>query len=204
MAQKDLNRYQQGVVKRYYEHHGTIQSNKLSELVSELWLTEDEKTRTKLWNRAKATLARVGVAEADVAKVVSDRDLEQLAKLAGQVDAGNSKPADHSAATDPPTTRTPVHDTRTIGQMRSQLAADAGHDSLDEANLKRALRAFRRKLKSMRRDDESSLGNRYVTAGRSSNIVAITPPAQYPMDVWNKLAELGRLKKAGGGTFELP
>ena len=82
MPPKDLNRYQQGVVKRYYEHHDTIQSNKLSELVSELWLTEDEKTRAKLWNRAKAALASVGVAEADVAKVVSNRDLEQLAKLA--------------------------------------------------------------------------------------------------------------------------
>ena len=56
----------------------------------------------------------------------------------------------------------------------------------------------------MRRDDESSLGNRFVTSGRSSAIAAITPPSQYPMAVWDKLAESGRLKKAGGGTFELP
>ena len=88
--------------------------------------------------------------------------------------------------------------------MRAEKAAEGGYDSLEEPNLKRALRAFRKKLKTIRRDDESRLGNRYVTSGRSSGITGITPPKEYPMEVWNKLADLGRLKRAGQGTFELP
>ena len=90
------------------------------------------------------------------------------------------------------------------GVGASGSASSAGGVGLEEPNLKRALKAFRRKLKALRRDDESRLGNRYVTGGRTSNIAGITPPNEYPMAVWNKLVELGRLKKGGQGTFELP
>lgn len=208
MANKDLSRHQQGIVKRYYEHHDTIQSHKLAELVSELWLAEDEKTKAKLWARAKTALTRVGVLPAEMAAVIDQHDLEKLAQLVSRIDAGQTRL--QAAGPSPPTTDSPpraqpaVRDTRTIGQMRRQLAAEGGYDSLDQDNLKRALKAFRRKLKTLRRDDESQLGNRYVTAGRTSNITAITPPSQYPMAVWNKLTELGRLQQAGGPTFELP
>ena len=41
--------HQQNIIKRYYEHHDTIQSNRLSEMVSELWLVKDEKPQVKLW-----------------------------------------------------------------------------------------------------------------------------------------------------------
>ncbi|MCC6680115.1 MAG: hypothetical protein IT445_04340 [Phycisphaeraceae bacterium] len=88
--------------------------------------------------------------------------------------------------------------------MKADLAAESGRDSLDEPNLKRALKAFRKKLKLMRLEDESRLGNRYTTSGRTSNITAITPPHDYPPAVWQKLVELGRLKNAGQGTYQLP
>lgn len=198
---RDLSRHQQGIVKRYYEHHDTIQSNKLSEIVSDLWLAADEKARARLWGRVKTALLRVGVDESEVAKVVDQRDFESLAKLVAQVDAGTppKQPSGGDQGRAPS-----VSDGRTIGQMRQEKAAEGGYDSLEEANLKRALRAFRKKLKSMRLDDESSLGNRYTTSGRASNIAAITPPNQYPKPVWDKLVELGRLKRSGQGTFELP
>ena len=223
MAKQDLSRYQEGVVKRYYQNQDTIQSNKLSDLVSELWLAEDEKTQTKLWGKAQVALMRMGVDATKVGAVVAKRDMEALAKLVSQADAGKAM-GQHAA--DPPGGKphkgTPPRDgsdikamgarsaaehpggARTIGQMRQEKAAQAGFDSLEEANLKRALKAFRRKLKNYRRDDESKLGSKYVTSGRGSGISAITPPKEFPMAVWNKLVELGRLKKGGGGTFELP
>jgi hypothetical protein len=207
---------QQGIIQRYYENHDTIQSNKLSELVSELWLAETENAKTKLWGKAQVALMRVGVDPTDVARVVAKRDMEQLAHLRAKVDAGTAGGTDNGKLrsdgdavkkddADPKARGAQsVADGRTIGQMRTEKAADGGYDSLEEDNLRRALKAFRRKLKNARRDDESRLGSRYVTYGRTSSIVAITPPSQYPMEVWNKLVELGRLKTAGGGTFELP
>lgn len=222
MAKQNLSRYQQGIVKRYYENNDTIQSNKLSEIVSELWLAEDAKTQTKLWGQAQVALMRMGVDATRVAKVVGSRDLEALAKLVSQADAGKaSGPAPGAGGGantasahrgTPPIDGTPIKamgarsvaDGRTISQMRQEKAAEGGYDSLDEDNLKRALKAFRRKLKSYRRDDESRLGSKYVTSGKTSSISAIEPPKEYPREVWDKLVASGRLKKGGGGTYELP
>ena len=73
-----------------------------------------------------------------------------------------------------------------------------------KTTLRKALKAFRKKLKTIRRDDESKLGSKYVTYGRASGITAIEPPREYPPAVWAKLVELKRLCKAGQGTYELP
>jgi hypothetical protein len=226
MAKQDLSRHQEGIVRRYYQNQDTIQAGRLSELVSELWLAEDEKTQTRLWAKAQVALMKLGVDATRVAKVVNARDMEALAKLVSQADAGRA--AGQAAGGSKPATAGTVHrgtrpsdgsdikamgarsaadqpgGHRTISQMRAEKAAAAGFDSLEEDNLKRALRAFRKKLKSYRRDDESRLGSKYVTSGRASAISAIEPPSEFPRAVWDKLVELGRLKKGGGGTLELP
>jgi len=68
---------------------------------------------------------------------------------------------------------------------------------------KRALKAFKKRLKLTRLDHESSVGVGPLSGGRPSRIVAITPPNQYPREVWEALVEQGRLKKAGHGLYEL-
>ncbi len=40
--------------------------------------------------------------------------------------------------------------------------------------------------------------------GKASKISAIEPPREYPPAVWAELVRLGRLNKAGQGTYELP
>jgi hypothetical protein len=69
--------------------------------------------------------------------------------------------------------------------------------------LKQALKAFKKRLKLTRLDEESSLGGGPFSSGRSSGIVAIQPPSQYPREVWEKLVEQGRLRRAGGGMYQL-
>jgi hypothetical protein len=69
--------------------------------------------------------------------------------------------------------------------------------------LKGALKAFKKRLKLTRLDEESKLSRRPTTKGEGSSIVAITPPAQYPQEVWDELVRQGKLKKAGHGTYEL-
>jgi len=203
-----MSDYQKRILRNYAEHHDTIQSNKLSELVSELWLAEGA-AATKLWGKAQIALMRMNVPGQKAASIVNKRDVEALAALVKELDEkGKLAPAPlpEGQKTEDTVARgaRSLADGRTIKQMQAQLAAESGHDSLEEPNLKRALKAFRRKLKSIRLDDESRLGNKYTTGGRTSGITAITPPNDYPPPVWEKLATLGRLKKAGGGTYELP
>jgi len=76
-------------------------------------------------------------------------------------------------------------------------------DGPTPAELKRAMKAFRKRLKLMRLDDESGLGGGSMTGGRESDIVAIPPPSGYSNEVWEKLVELGRLRDAGHGNYEL-
>jgi hypothetical protein len=84
------------------------------------------------------------------------------------------------------------------GQSESQPA-----DALDPATLKRALKAFRKRLKLTRLNEESKLGRSPLTGGKHSDVVAIMPPHQYAPEVWQELVRRGRLKDAGGGFYEL-
>jgi hypothetical protein len=69
--------------------------------------------------------------------------------------------------------------------------------------LKAAFKAFKKRLKLTRLDEESKIGRNPLTSGKGSGIVAITPPNDFPQAVWDELVKQGRLKHAGHGTYEL-
>ncbi len=69
--------------------------------------------------------------------------------------------------------------------------------------LKKAMKAFRKRLKLTCLDDQSRLGVGPMSSGRASSIVGITPPNQYPVEVWEELVRQGKLKRSGGGMYEL-
>lgn len=75
--------------------------------------------------------------------------------------------------------------------------------AIDPATLKSAFKAFKKRLKMARLDDESRLGHGPMSAGGRSGIVAIVPPDQFPREVWNALVEQGKLRRAGQGLYEL-
>ncbi len=69
--------------------------------------------------------------------------------------------------------------------------------------LRLAMKAFRKRLKLTILDDESRLGRGPMSGGSKSSVIAITPPNQFPRDVWEELALQGKLKRAGKGVYEL-
>ncbi len=76
---------------------------------------------------------------------------------------------------------------------------------IPEEDLKRALGAFKKRIKLMKLDQESHLGaGRPMTSGKKSDIMGIQPPNQFPRPVWDELARQGKLKDMGGGFFSLP
>lgn len=87
-------------------------------------------------------------------------------------------------------------------QVREPTMSDAPADIPPET-LKKALRAFKKRLKLARLDDESTLGGRQTTAGRRSGITAVRAPNQFPKEVWDALVEAGKLAYVGSGLYEL-
>lgn len=82
-------------------------------------------------------------------------------------------------------------------------AHDHGLPEQDRNLLKRAMKAYRKRLRLTVLDAESTVGGGPMSAGRHSDIVGITPPDHYPRDVWDELVRLERLRDAGHGTYEL-
>jgi len=74
----------------------------------------------------------------------------------------------------------------------------------DRDVLKRAMKAYRKRLKITVLDAETSLGGGVFSGGKTSDIVGVTPPTRYPAAVWQELARQKRLIHGGGGTYELP
>ncbi len=75
---------------------------------------------------------------------------------------------------------------------------------IDPMQLKKALKAFRKRLKLTRLDDESRLGHGAMSSGGRSGIMAIPPPTRYPQAVWDELVRQGKLRYARHGLYNLP
>ncbi len=68
--------------------------------------------------------------------------------------------------------------------------------------LKEALKAYKKRLKLARLDDESRLGHGAMTKGGQSGIVGVRAPDQFPKEIWEELVRRGRLKYGGNGLYE--
>jgi len=73
----------------------------------------------------------------------------------------------------------------------------------DREVLKRAVKAFRKRLKLVRLDEESRIGGAF-SKGERSGITGIEPPDSYGPDVWAELVRVGRLIDVGHRVLELP
>ena len=68
--------------------------------------------------------------------------------------------------------------------------------------LKEALKAYKKRLKLTRLDDESRLGHGAMSRGGKSGIVGVRAPSQFPQEIWDELVRRGRLKYGGNGLYE--
>lgn len=89
------------------------------------------------------------------------------------------------------------------GLMAAWMAGERVLPERDRAVLKRALKAYRKRLKVTRLDDESKVGGSPMSGGRHSSVVGIQPPERYPRAVWDELVRQGRLLYERG-SYVLP
>lgn len=74
---------------------------------------------------------------------------------------------------------------------------------VDPDELKRALKAFKKRLKLTRLDNDSRLGHGALTGTGKDQIIAIQPPSGFTREVWEELVKQGLLRNAGYGLYEL-
>jgi len=80
-----LTPHQKGIVRRYYEHKDHLMVQKLSEIVSELSVCEDEARAWRLWRSARTALRNAGAPAARAERIVGGRDLKGLACLVSEL-----------------------------------------------------------------------------------------------------------------------
>jgi hypothetical protein len=72
-----------------------------------------------------------------------------------------------------------------------------------DEELKKAMKAFKKRLKLTQLDDESRLGRSPLTGGGSSGIESITPPREYSQEIWDALVAKGTLSRDSDGFYRI-
>ena len=78
MAQR--SKYQQNIIKNYYDNFETLQLQRLGEQVTELYLAEG-KARTSQWKKVRQTLEKLKVPATRIDHIVKADNPQLLAKL---------------------------------------------------------------------------------------------------------------------------
>lgn len=81
---KSRSSHQQSIIRNYYQNRDKLMVQNLSELVSELYLAETERKRDALWRRVEKALRNLKINDSQVARIMSSRSLEALAKVVGR------------------------------------------------------------------------------------------------------------------------
>jgi hypothetical protein len=66
----DFSPHQQKIIKRYYDNQGTLQRQRLANLVSELYLAEGKK-RARLWASAATAMQKLGVPQKRIDHIIT-------------------------------------------------------------------------------------------------------------------------------------
>jgi hypothetical protein len=78
---RDYTPYQKHVIRNYYENRPHIMLQKLSEIVSELFLAESETKQRRLWAAAEKALRNLKVPSARIAHILESQDVHLLAEV---------------------------------------------------------------------------------------------------------------------------
>ena len=72
-----------------------------------------------------------------------------------------------------------------------------------EEERKKALKAFKKRLKLTQLDDDSRLGRSPLTGSPTEKVVSIQAPAGFGKEIWEELVEAGFLRRDGIGFYQL-
>jgi hypothetical protein len=80
MAENEYSEYQKGVISRYYDNLDTIMLQKLSDLVTELYLADTQAKQARLWQRAHKAMVKLKIPPVIIDHIMEKEDVEILAR----------------------------------------------------------------------------------------------------------------------------
>lgn len=80
MAKTERSKYQKDVIANYYQNLDAIMLNRLSELVTELYLAETDEKRSRLWKRANKAMLKLKIPPSIIGHIMQKQDVRVLAK----------------------------------------------------------------------------------------------------------------------------
>jgi len=80
MGKKEYSQYQQSVISGYYKNLDTIMLQKLSELVTELYLAETKAKHDRLWDRVHKAMVKLKIRPDTIAHIMEKKDVQILAQ----------------------------------------------------------------------------------------------------------------------------
>ena len=86
----ERSKYQQNIIKNYYENFDTLQLQRLGELVTELYLAEG-KARAAQWKKARQTLEKLKIPKTRIDHLEKADNPQLLAKLLEELLAKDAK-----------------------------------------------------------------------------------------------------------------
>lgn len=92
MAEREYTKYQKKVISRYYENRDQIDEQRLSELVTSLYLATADKQKQKLWKTVEETMTRMKLPTTRVAHILEKQDPALLAEVVKDLQSGKIKP----------------------------------------------------------------------------------------------------------------
>ena len=87
MADRDYSAFQQKVIKRYYDNKDQIDEQRLSELVTNLYLAPPKK-QAKMWESAEELMTRMKLPASRIAHGMETKDAAVLAKVVEELQKG--------------------------------------------------------------------------------------------------------------------
>ncbi len=87
MADRDYSAYHQKVIKRYYDNKDQIDEQRLSELVTNLFLAPPKK-QAKMWESAEELMTRMKIPATRIEHVMQGKDPAVLAKVVEELEKG--------------------------------------------------------------------------------------------------------------------
>lgn len=147
---------------------------KLRQLADQIKSSSNGLEIVDAWALAERLCARMPVDAGEAQRVFGEKDVEGLDAIVSRLE----NPAAAAPAAEEP--------------------------EVTEREMNDAMRAFRKRIKMIRLDEESKLGGHGMTSGKKSGVTSIEPPREFPRRVWKALARAGRLVDEGHGFYAEP
>jgi len=147
--------------------------SKLNELLAAIGEYPDPRRASSEWKQVFKLLQKTDMRPGRITSMVGMRDVPALTQAIEELSAPESE------------------------------APQPAGDAPDAETCKKALKAFRKRVAVTRLDDDSTLGRSPLSKGASKGPIAITPPMEWPDEVWRELVRQGKLRDVGHGLYEV-